>query len=145
MKITTLNNGAAIDEKQFMTWLAALRSGKYKQAKGTLQNENGYCCLGVACEILIPEDKQEKSFMDKYLIGKMPISQTNSPLWLRNLNYDFSKRANVELTQLNDGANLEYVDAYDIETSETQTLTFEEIADVLEAVYVDGILEGEEV
>lgn len=37
-------------------WLEALRSGKFKQAKGTLREEPpqggiGYCCLGVACEI----------------------------------------------------------------------------------------------
>lgn len=29
-------------------WLVALRSGKYKQASGSLCNKRGYCCLGVA-------------------------------------------------------------------------------------------------
>lgn len=28
-------------------WLAALRSGEYKQCKGTLSDGEGYCCLGV--------------------------------------------------------------------------------------------------
>jgi hypothetical protein len=34
-------------------WLAALRSGKYKQADGLLydKSNNGFCCLGVACNI----------------------------------------------------------------------------------------------
>jgi len=32
-------------------WVDALRSGKYPQTRGALQNENGYCCLGVACAI----------------------------------------------------------------------------------------------
>lgn len=32
-------------------WVAALRSGKYKQAKGYLRTSNGFCCLGVACDI----------------------------------------------------------------------------------------------
>lgn len=33
-------------------WLAALRSGKYKQGKEALKDHKGrYCCLGVACEI----------------------------------------------------------------------------------------------
>lgn len=32
-------------------WVAALRSGKYKQAQGVLHNYHGYCCLGVACEL----------------------------------------------------------------------------------------------
>ena len=32
-------------------WVKALRSGKYKQAVGDLQNEVGYCCLGVLCDL----------------------------------------------------------------------------------------------
>lgn len=33
-------------------WVAALRSGKYKQAKESLRVEGlGYCCLGVACDL----------------------------------------------------------------------------------------------
>ena len=32
-------------------WVEALRSGKYSQCKGTLQNRAGYCCLGVACDV----------------------------------------------------------------------------------------------
>lgn len=32
-------------------WVAALRSGKYKQTKQQLKNEHGYCCLGVLASI----------------------------------------------------------------------------------------------
>ena len=32
-------------------WVAALRSGNYKQTQGILRRDDGYCCLGVACEI----------------------------------------------------------------------------------------------
>lgn len=32
-------------------WVKALRSGKYKQGKEQLCNEDGYCCLGVAAII----------------------------------------------------------------------------------------------
>jgi hypothetical protein len=38
-------------------WVAALRSGEYKQTKGLLRtrslrtHEDAYCCLGVACEV----------------------------------------------------------------------------------------------
>jgi hypothetical protein len=31
--------------------LVALRSGEYKQARGTLQNTGGFCCLGVMCDV----------------------------------------------------------------------------------------------
>lgn len=32
-------------------WLAALRSGEYKQGKGHLCRDDSYCCLGVLCEV----------------------------------------------------------------------------------------------
>lgn len=39
-------------------WLAALRSGKYKQGKDALRTaDNKFCCLGVYCDIL-----QEKGY-----------------------------------------------------------------------------------
>jgi hypothetical protein len=32
-------------------WVDALMSWKYNQTDGTLCNEHGYCCLGVACVV----------------------------------------------------------------------------------------------
>ncbi len=32
-------------------WIAALKSGKYKQTKKCLQDAKGYCCLGVLCDL----------------------------------------------------------------------------------------------
>lgn len=32
-------------------WVAALRSGQYKQGVGTLRKGDTYCCLGVLCEV----------------------------------------------------------------------------------------------
>lgn len=32
-------------------WVAALRSGEYKQISGQLRNAAGHCCLGVLCDI----------------------------------------------------------------------------------------------
>lgn len=34
-------------------WVAALRSGKYVQCQGKLSDGDGYCCLGVGCEVAI--------------------------------------------------------------------------------------------
>ena len=37
------------------TWVAELRSGKYKQGQNVLRSEdNEYCCLGVLCELIDP-------------------------------------------------------------------------------------------
>src|ERR1700691_5621770 len=33
-------------------WLQTLESGKLPQGTGSLVGDDGYCCLGVACEIL---------------------------------------------------------------------------------------------
>ena len=32
-------------------WIKALRSGKYPQIQGKLRKEEGFCCLGVLCDI----------------------------------------------------------------------------------------------
>jgi hypothetical protein len=32
-------------------WVAALRSGEYRQAQQVLRKENKFCCLGVACDL----------------------------------------------------------------------------------------------
>ena len=33
-------------------WLEALRSGKYRQTKEALKDDDGYCCLGVLCNLV---------------------------------------------------------------------------------------------
>ncbi len=33
-------------------WLKALRSGRYRQADGSLKDEGAYCCLGVLCNVI---------------------------------------------------------------------------------------------
>lgn len=40
-------------------WLKALRSGKYNQTRGHLRDSNGYCCLGVACDIYAKESGED--------------------------------------------------------------------------------------
>ena len=37
-------------------WVAALRSGKYKQGRGFLCRDGKYCCLGVAYDVLFDGD-----------------------------------------------------------------------------------------
>lgn len=32
-------------------WVAALRSGAYKKTKGVLSDSEGFCCLGVLCDL----------------------------------------------------------------------------------------------
>jgi hypothetical protein len=41
-------------QRRVREWIAALRSGKYPQARGALQDSDGFCCLGVACDLYDP-------------------------------------------------------------------------------------------
>lgn len=36
-------------------WVAALRGGEYKQIRGSLRSESGFCCLGVLCDTVDPQ------------------------------------------------------------------------------------------
>lgn len=43
-------------------WVAALRSGDYKQGRAYLERDGAYCCLGVLCKILgLPTDDPQKT------------------------------------------------------------------------------------
>jgi len=39
-------------------WVSELESGNWKQATEFLRSENGYCCLGVACEMYRKEHSE---------------------------------------------------------------------------------------
>lgn len=49
-------------------WVRALKSKKYKKAKGQLHKEktNGYCCLGVANKCLNLNEKNEQTLFNTY-------------------------------------------------------------------------------
>ena len=40
-------------------WVDALRSGEYQQCRGYLRKEDGFCCLGVLCDLYIKENNVE--------------------------------------------------------------------------------------
>lgn len=39
-------------------WIRALRSGRFKQAHDSLRTEDGFCCLGVLCDLYRQETKR---------------------------------------------------------------------------------------
>ena len=43
-------------------WIGALRSGKYEQGSEKLRSPNGYCCLGVLCDLYVKENNKEWNF-----------------------------------------------------------------------------------
>jgi hypothetical protein len=46
-------------------WIKALESGKYKQIRRQLANKDGYCCLGVLCELAIENGVEVSRKFDK--------------------------------------------------------------------------------
>ncbi len=40
-------------------WVAALRSGEYRQARGMLRDGDAFCCLGVLCDLHAKESGGE--------------------------------------------------------------------------------------
>jgi hypothetical protein len=110
------------DREQFMDWIVALQMEVLPQSTGGLQNSKGYCCLGVACAVTIPEYKLVKSYGNMH--GLFPCAQQHAPLWLMGINVDFGiKTAKHSLSVLND----EYL------------LSFPEIARRLLEVYKDEL------
>lgn len=115
-----------ITKKQAQKWANALRSGKYSQTQRVLQDSKGYCCLGVACEIFIPKSKRILNNVGQ-LAGVIPSDQKKVPTWLKDVEYHqlpIYMDDNIYLTELND----------------TYDFSFDEIADIIELVYVHRAL-----
>jgi hypothetical protein len=102
-------------------WVAALRSGEFEQAKGSLRDDDGYCCLGVLCELYRRKKGGEwkrKRGCFEYLgmVGLLP-SMVVAWAGLEDKSPTVKKgAADVSLANLND-----------------QGLGFERIADEIEA------------
>ena len=52
-------------------WLAALRSGEIKQARGMLCDLDGMCCLGVACHVAGTQFIKDTGMLTKTLNGSI--------------------------------------------------------------------------
>lgn len=89
-------------------WIKALRSGKYKQARGQLRVGNAFCCLGVACDI-----SHLGVWEDSNYLGKSVDLPSEVFVWLgmrRNMN----------------------AETFLIEVNDVVRLTFSQIADKIE-------------
>ena len=101
-------------------WLAALRSGKYKQTEGMLKNKEGFCCLGVLCDLYVKSHKatkwdgknQERNGKKAYAVfGENGIVPKQVMDWagLSSANPSVKfKEAHTSLAGLNDNYNLNF-------------------------------------
>jgi hypothetical protein len=88
-------------------WLKALRSGKYKQARGTLFNGDGYCCLGVLCRTQGISNRKMRgwAFPESIGVNAFPDDLTFAIGYGDNLKW---------LSWLNDKARLTFAEIADL-------------------------------
>lgn len=147
-KLGAMQLGQEIPKKEFMKWIQALRSGDYSQTRGSLYDpahNGGHCCLGVLC-------KEAKGLSDDNLVDvglpeQLRLSNYNLKDWSRYINDDFGKKVNKAVPK-----NYAHYGDHDDDTYESGymglselnddlKMTFDEIADALELVYVHKALE----
>lgn len=110
--------GPDIPLDEFKTWIANLRSGKFSQTHRTLQNSQGFCCLGVLCETVVPGYTRHPN---GFLADVAPHIASGAPYWVAYINEDFAaKHSNtISLIAMND-----------------EGYSFNDIADILEKTYL---------
>lgn len=79
-------------------WIAALRSGEYKQGKFYLEHNGGYCCLGVACKIAGAEAKSGTSYIHCDVHEVPVLLRSCNSLTIRLANMNDGKGPNGEVT-----------------------------------------------
>ena len=112
-------------------WLEALRSGEYKQTKENLQNSDGFCCLGVLCDLHAKERGTNwVKRIDTYeLYGETQILPLSVQEW-SGLNNDIGGLVDFEYERY----GVMYVKSESLpEINDTWNKNFNEIADLIEA------------
>ena len=112
-------------------WLEALRSGEYKQTTGNLQNSDGFCCLGVLCDLHAKERGMNwVRQTDGYeLYGETQILPLSVQEWA-GLDNDIGGLVDFEY----EGDGVMYVKSESLpEINDTWNKNFNEIADLIEA------------
>lgn len=99
-------------------WLSALRSGDYKQTQLHLRTDDGFCCLGVLCDLYGKEHNVEWKLMNNdhfYVFQDGAAALPLSVIEWAGVEDDNPEICKTPLSRLNDNGS-----------------TFNEIADLIE-------------
>lgn len=133
-----------IEERRriFKEWIAALRSGKYKQGRAKLKQrdvagEQTYCCLGVLCEVAGLEEAPDKDcpwtsfkYKDSFSVGGLPTTFAKA-IGMGTLGDAFDGPEFLDGGSARDVPGKEPL--FRLNDREVDRLNFEQIADRLEA------------
>lgn len=93
-------------------WIAALRSGQYKQGKGALCSKDTFCCLGVLAEVFGAQ-KQSDAFGTIYLFETGVLTDIDYE-WDMNVPEILLDEDNQdELTNMNDAEGKSFAEIAD--------------------------------
>ncbi|CAB4140973.1 hypothetical protein UFOVP401_47 [uncultured Caudovirales phage] len=115
-------------------WVAALRSGKYRQGSGHLRKDGCYCALGVLCDLFVQDREHEgvswDTTFDEYYFVRYEKDQAT--YYYEFLNPAVMKWAGVR--HENPAFWMESAEEYFTvsDLNDDQTLSFEEIATIIE-------------
>jgi hypothetical protein len=105
--------------------LKALRSGEYKQTKEALQDDVGYCCLGVMCDVFEKETGEtiRRGTETGQILGDDLDAQEGVAEWVGLTPYK-SGGSNTQgaLIDLNDNENYTFLQIADFIESEPEGL-----------------------
>ena len=113
-------------------WVNALRSGEYKQAQDYLRTNDGYCCLGVICD-LTDNTKWIKENIYYFYSYKIPIYAEEMT---KCATLPSTIITNIGLEEFDDVVNLPIKDRSNnkvcLAELNDEGLTFNQIADLIE-------------
>ena len=95
-------------------WVKALRSGEYKQTKKRLCDRNGYCCLGVAYDVLCDGDWLQPEGLKAWGIRKARVGAVEYSMIPQSILDEWGLRRDDAcwLAELNDiGVSLDVIAA----------------------------------
>lgn len=115
-------------------WVAALRSGEYKQDIGYLRREGKYCVLGVACDLAVKDNiiTQIKCCDGSYSYDShsyLPSNKVQEWIGLRSNNGEFNKCNSYTL----EGNLIDFTSKCSLSAMNDSFVDFNDLADLIES------------
>lgn len=124
-------------------WVEALRSGNYPQTNGCLKNDEGFCCLGVAADVMAPSAWLKTQNED----GEYRFRNSNTNALLPDEDWLRLAPKNVKYKNPDYDPNCDWdTEFFDLEPSQddmaelndSSKLNFNQIADIIESWWTDN-------